>query len=106
MTHRRSWRSGPAYRRVTASAVEQTCAAQARRRAARWYSWLKNPKCTFQDRENFERWYCEAANAAAYDAFCRELAGTNSCDDELAPLLQARALSSAVEYARLEANER
>jgi ferric-dicitrate binding protein FerR (iron transport regulator) len=47
--------------------------AQALRRAARWHAWLTSPQCTFQDRENFERWCSEPKNAAAYHALCRHL---------------------------------
>ena len=63
-----------AYRAVTELAVDANSAEQARRRAARWYAWLKSPECTFQDRENFERWCSDAANAAAYVALCSDLA--------------------------------
>jgi len=48
--------------------------AQALRRAARWHAWLTRPHCTFQDRENFERWCTDETNAAAYVALCRNLA--------------------------------
>jgi ferric-dicitrate binding protein FerR (iron transport regulator) len=48
--------------------------AQALRRAARWHAWLTSPQCTFQDRENFERWCSDSKNAAAYVALCGHLA--------------------------------
>jgi ferric-dicitrate binding protein FerR (iron transport regulator) len=48
--------------------------AQALRRAARWHAWLTSPHCTFQDRENFERWCSDSKNAAAYLALCGHLA--------------------------------
>ena len=63
-----------AYRAVTELAVDANSAEQARRRAARWHAWLKSPECTFQDRENFERWCSDATNAAAYVALCSDLA--------------------------------
>jgi len=47
--------------------------AQALRRAARWHAWLTSPECTFQDRENFERWCSKPKNAAAYHELCRHL---------------------------------
>jgi ferric-dicitrate binding protein FerR (iron transport regulator) len=47
---------------------------QTRRRAARWHAWLKSPECTLQDRENFERWCSDPANAAAYVTLCGGLA--------------------------------
>jgi ferric-dicitrate binding protein FerR (iron transport regulator) len=66
------------YRAVTELAVDEDCAAQARRRAARWHAWLSSPNCTLQDRENFERWCSDATNATAYRALMRELeAGTD-----------------------------
>ena len=64
-----------AYRSVTELTVDANSAEQARRRrAARWHAWLKSPECTFQDRENFERWCGDVANAAAYAALCSDLA--------------------------------
>jgi len=48
--------------------------AQALRRAARWHAWLTSPQCTFQDRENFQRWCSDSKNAAAYVALCTHLA--------------------------------
>lgn len=61
-----------AYRSAGELALD--AAEQARRRAARWHAWLKSPECTFQDRENFERWCSDATNAAAYVALCGDLA--------------------------------
>ena len=73
-----------AYRAVTELAVEADSAQQARRRAARWHAWLKSPECTFQDRENFERWCRDANNAAAYVALCGDLvAGPELAADAL-----------------------
>jgi ferric-dicitrate binding protein FerR (iron transport regulator) len=55
------------------TAMTGSYTAQALRRAARWHAWLTSPQCTFQDRENFERWCSEPKNAAAYHALCRHL---------------------------------
>jgi ferric-dicitrate binding protein FerR (iron transport regulator) len=65
---------------VTSAPADATYAEQTRRRALRWHAWLKSPECTPQDRENFERWCADAANAAAYVALCGGLA----CAPELA----------------------
>jgi ferric-dicitrate binding protein FerR (iron transport regulator) len=56
------------------TAADAGYAEQTRRRAARWHAWLKSPECTLQDRENFERWCADPANAAAYVALCGGLA--------------------------------
>lgn len=50
--------------------VDASYAEQTRRRALRWHAWLKSPECTLQDRENFERWCSDEANAAAYVELC------------------------------------
>jgi hypothetical protein len=105
MTDRRSWRGGRVYRAVTAIAVDETSAEQARRRAARWHAWLKNSECTFQDRENFERWCRDATNAAAYDALCRELAAGVGRAEGAALLCARRSRASPVNHPRLEPNE-
>jgi ferric-dicitrate binding protein FerR (iron transport regulator) len=65
---------------ATRPPADATYAEQTRRRALRWHAWLKSPECTLQDRENFERWCNDAANAAAYVALCGGLA----CGPELA----------------------
>jgi len=91
MTSRRQ-RDDYAYRAV---------AEQARRRAARWHAWLKSPECTFQDRENFERWCSDAANAAAYVGLCSELA--NEAGDDFG--FAAHALTPPVRW-RLETEPR
>ena len=62
------------YRAPADLAEDESYAEQARRRAARWHAWLKSPHCTLQDRENFERWCADPTNAAAYVAFCGDLA--------------------------------
>jgi ferric-dicitrate binding protein FerR (iron transport regulator) len=103
MTIRRSWRDGRVDRVVTRIPIDQACAAQARRRAARWHAWLKDSKCTLQDRKNFERWYSDVANAAAYDALCHELAAAGDVAEGTAALLCA--LSLPVRQPRFEAND-
>lgn len=95
MTNARIWRTSEAYRAATDLPSEEACAEQVRRRrAARWHAWLKSPECTFQDRENFERWCSDATNRAAYAALCDNrdaLSGhTRSADDD------ARAPSAGV----------
>ena len=83
MTNARIWRTGEAYRAATDLPSEETCAEQVlRRRAARWHAWLKSPECTFQDRENFERWCRDATNAAAYAALCANLAALPDLTDD------------------------
>ena len=67
-------RKGGVCRAAANVAEDETFAEQARRRAARWHAWLKSPECTFQDRENFERWCADVTNAAAYVEFCGDLA--------------------------------
>lgn len=74
MSNERVWRRGEVCRAGPELAAEESCLEQARRRAARWHAWLKSPECTFQDRENFERWCSDATNAAAYVALCGNLA--------------------------------
>jgi len=66
--------AGNIYRAATELALDESYAEQARRRAARWHAWLKSPECTFQDRENFERWCSDVTNAAAYVELCGDLA--------------------------------
>ena len=67
--------SGLMVYRATAEVDEdESYVEQTRRRAARWHAWLKSPHCTFPERENFERWCADPANAAAYVAFCGDLA--------------------------------
>jgi ferric-dicitrate binding protein FerR (iron transport regulator) len=73
MTDRRIDAEVCRFRAATDLAPDEDCAAQARRRAARWYAWLTSPDCTLQDRENFERWCSDPTNAAAYAALMREL---------------------------------
>lgn len=78
---------GSVYRAATDVTVDESYAEQARRRAARWHAWLKSPDCTFQDRENFERWCSDVTNAAAYVELCGDLAAppdlvAESSDDE------------------------
>ena len=83
MTNRRVRRTGEAYRAATELAGEESCVEQVRRRrAARWHAWLTSPECTFQDRENFERWCRDAMNAAAYAALCGNLAALPDRADE------------------------
>jgi hypothetical protein len=105
MTQRRSRRDGRVYRAVTALAIiDEDCEAQARRRAARWHSWLTSSECTFQDRKNFERWCRHPTNAAAYEALCREL-GAAANLAAAALLCARRSIASQVNRARREANE-
>ena len=75
MTTRRISGEGEVYRAATELAVDdENSAEHIRRRAARWHAWLTSPHCTFQDRENFERWCSDSKNAAAYLALCGHLA--------------------------------
>jgi ferric-dicitrate binding protein FerR (iron transport regulator) len=99
-----------AYRAASELAVEANSADQARRRAARWHAWLKSPECTFQDRENFERWCSDADNAAAYIALYGDTAAApgpsarqlDASDFDYA----ARAFAAAAHLPRLEAESR
>jgi ferric-dicitrate binding protein FerR (iron transport regulator) len=95
----RTWCEGFGYRAATERAVDETSVDQARRRAARWYAWLKSPECTFQDRENFERWRQDPANAAAY----RALLLAYGVDDEDVVHHEPR-LALPFDTARLEAD--
>ena len=109
MTNARIWRGEEAYRTATELASEESCAEQVRRRrAARWHAWLTSPECTFQDRENFERWCSDATNAAAYVAFCANLAAFPDCesggDDETEFRQAASALASPGNPLRLQAD--
>ena len=97
------------YAEATNRSVDESCAEQARRRAARWYAWLKSPECTFQDRENFERRCADETNAAAYVALCGDLAAV----PEFAPRpaeesgrCAAHAPAFPVGWARLETDTR
>jgi ferric-dicitrate binding protein FerR (iron transport regulator) len=82
-------RNGADYRAATELAVEESAREQARRRAARWHAWLTSPECTFQDRENFERWRSDETNAAAYATLCADLGPAD------APRAPARARSAS-----------
>jgi hypothetical protein len=106
-TRQISSRKGDVCRAAVSVTVDETTAEQARRRAARWYAWLKSPECTFQDRENFERWRADVSNAAAYVAFCDEL----TTDADLADGREGRDYAangyvSFVHSPRLEADQR
>jgi ferric-dicitrate binding protein FerR (iron transport regulator) len=68
----RAYSSGTVLAKSSAMTTRHT--AQALRRAARWHAWLTSPQCTFQDRENFQRWCSDSKNAAAYVALCTHLA--------------------------------
>jgi ferric-dicitrate binding protein FerR (iron transport regulator) len=99
-------RKGDVCRAAASLTVDETCAEQARKRAARWHAWLKSPECTFQDRENFERWCADVTNAAAYAAFCGDLTAV----PELAnggeeSSYAAHAFTSFVRLPRLEADQ-
>jgi ferric-dicitrate binding protein FerR (iron transport regulator) len=97
-----------AYRAASELAVEANGAEQARRRAARWHAWLKSPECTFQDRENFERWCSDADNAAAYVALYGDLAavpGPRPLDGSGFDYA-ARAFAATAHLPRLEAESR
>ena len=109
MSNRRVWRTGEAYRAATELAGEEGCVEQVRRRrAARWHAWLTSPECTFQDRENFERWCSDALNAAAYATFCGNLATFpgrgNEADDDSAFAHAAYALGPTGDRPRLRAD--
>jgi ferric-dicitrate binding protein FerR (iron transport regulator) len=99
-----------AYRTATAVGVDESSAEHARRRAARWYAWLKSPECTLQDRENFERWCSDATNAAAYVALCGDLAVSPelvaATDEDLGFGPAARVFASPAHLPRLEAEPR
>ena len=88
----------------------ESYAEQARRRAARWHAWLKSPHCTLQDRENFERWCADPSNAAAYVAFCGDLAAVPelAIDPEEGTALGygVRAFALPINSPRLEADTR
>jgi hypothetical protein len=93
----------------TNRAVDEGCAEQARRRAARWHAWLKSPECTFQDRENFERWCADEGNAAAYVAWCGDLAAVPECANGLAEEVGrccADVFTLSVNPSQLEADRR
>ena len=101
---------GTLYRSATELTLDESYAEQARRRAARWHAWLKSPECTFQDRENFERWCSDVANAAAYVALCGDLAAppelmAESAEDEGFGF-DVHALPSPRALARSEADPR
>lgn len=109
MSNERVWRTGEAYRAAAElAAEEESSLEQARRRAARWHAWLTSPECTFQDRENFERWCSDATNAAAYVALCGNLAAFPDRDGGApeASLLEqaASALGSPGGHLRLQAD--
>lgn len=109
MSNERVWRTGEAYRAATELAAEEGCVEQVRRRrAARWHAWLTSPECTFQDRENFERWCGDEMNAAAYAALCANLAAFpdrgNEADAENAFAQAAYALAPAGDRPRLRAD--
>jgi ferric-dicitrate binding protein FerR (iron transport regulator) len=78
---------------------------QARRRAARWHAWLKSPECTFQDRENFERWCADVTNAAAYVEFCGDLAAVTELAGD-GDGYSEQVLTSFGRSPRLEADQR
>ena len=102
-----SGRQGNVCRPASSLAVDETSAEQVRRRAARWHAWLKSPECTFQDRENFERWCADVANAAAYVAFCGDLAGVPElADGGEASSYEAHVFASFVRSPRLEVDQR
>jgi ferric-dicitrate binding protein FerR (iron transport regulator) len=101
---------GSVYRAATELALDESYAEQARRRAARWHAWLKSPECTFQDRENFERWCSDVTNAAAYVELCGDLAAppeltTASAEDDGFGY-DSHARPSAQGLARAEADTR
>jgi len=109
MSNERVWRTGEAYRAATELAGEESCVEQVRRRrAARWHAWLTSPECTFQDRENFERWCGDEMNAAAYAALCANLAAFpdrgNEADAENAFAQAAYALAPAGDRPRPRAD--
>lgn len=109
MSNKRVWRTGEAYRSATELAGEESCAEQVRRRrAARWHAWLTSPECTFQDRENFERWCSDAMNAAAYVALCGNLAAfperASGAAEERAFAQAVYALATSGDNLRLEAD--
>jgi ferric-dicitrate binding protein FerR (iron transport regulator) len=87
-------------------AEDETFAEQARRRAARWHAWLKSPECTFQDRENFERWCADVANAAAYVEFCGDLAAATGLAGDGDDGYSEHVLASFGRSPRLEADRR
>lgn len=92
-------------------AADESYAEQTRRRAARWHAWLKSPQCTFQDRENFERWCADVSNAAAYVALCGDLAAVPGFPADGAPDADEwgypnHAFASLGQLPRLEADQR
>jgi len=89
--------------------LDESYAEQARRRAVRWHVWLKSPECTFQDRENFQRWCSDVTNAAAYVELCGDLTASpdlvsESDDDGFG--YGAHALASPLGMAQSEADAR
>jgi ferric-dicitrate binding protein FerR (iron transport regulator) len=104
-------RDGEFCREAATLAADEPSAEQIRRRAARWHAWLKSPECTFQDRENFERWCADVTNAAAYVEFCGDLTaipdlaegGEESGDDAR---YATRAFASLAHSPRLDADPR
>ena len=90
--------------------VDESYAEQARRRAARWHTWLKSPECTLQDRENFERWCSDETNAAAYVAWCGDLAAVpefaTGLAEESSRCCAADLFTLSVNPSRLEADRR
>jgi ferric-dicitrate binding protein FerR (iron transport regulator) len=105
MTNRTVWCDNSVYRAATEPADNGD--EQARRRAARWHAWLKSPECTFQDRENFERWCSDVTNAAAYVAFCGDLVGADEFVDSADEAGYMNPVhTSSVHSQRLEADQR
>jgi ferric-dicitrate binding protein FerR (iron transport regulator) len=98
------WRDGDVYRAATELAVDESSEEQALRRAARWYAWLKSPECTFQDRENFERWCRDETNAAAYVTLFGDLAGAIELESQ--PEFAPHTLAPPVPSPWLDANQR
>jgi ferric-dicitrate binding protein FerR (iron transport regulator) len=95
---------GEVYGTVGDGAGDESYAEQTWRRAARWHAWLKSPQCTFQDRENFERWCADVTNAAAYVALCGDLAAVPDLPGE--GEYADHAPAALVHSPRLEADRR